>query len=381
MMTPSALVVWTVLSLLCLVARAGDPGNSGWAYATYGADWKGLCATGLSQSPVSLTDATIDAELQSLDFSQWSAPLTYTLTNNGHTIQVDSFGETSYLIDRNTGIKYQLAQFHFHIPSEHAWGGSLVDAELHLVHVRVGGSASKGTDLLVVGIGFVSSEYSEDEFLNTFWTNLTSVMRVNRTLQMSKSLIMRAVLPGTLGYYTYSGSLTTPPCTEGVKWYVMQNTLTLSVLQVDFLRMALNYSVTEVHDFEFDGNRRHIKELNGRVVRQFSPETSAAVSKVAQILAAVTPTPTTPTPAVASSSSSSSSGVATVALIFGIINALFMVAVVYTLRYELSFPYLGRVFPWLVRAEGFKQGHAELGPMSLTASPQNAPSGTTVVVK
>ena len=268
--TVSRIATLVLLALLCRAAT--------FHYDHSGSDWTGTCATGTSQSPIALTQVAVDTSLRAMSFADWGTSASFLLLNNGHTIQVQDFATPSYFTDPNSGIQYQLAQFHFHSPSEHVWGSGVVDLEVHMVHVRVGGSSSVGDDLLVIGIGLTSSEFSVNRFLNTFWTDLAAVANHTGNTTVAATLNMQEALPKGKNYATYSGSLTTPPCTEGVHWYVMESRVMLARSQVEFIREALDLNATVQSDFYFEGNRRAPQPLNGRVVRGFSAEAEATLS-------------------------------------------------------------------------------------------------------
>lgn len=311
------------VAVLCIFIVACCNASSTWHYDDNGKDWTGTCATGKVQSPVYLSQVVQDSTLKPINYSSWSMPTTFHLINNGHTIQVQDFSTPSYLMDPNTGIRYQLSQFHFHSPSEHIWGSSIVDLEVHLVHVRVGGNVSNGDDILVLGMGLTSSEFGVNEFLAPFWTDLASVaLNGTADVVVQKTLRLRTALPESTSYVTYTGSLTTPPCTEGVHWYIMEAPVILSQPQVEYIRNALNLSATEnMTTFEFQGNRRLPQPLNGRALRGYT---------------AVESNPTA-TPPIEQSEESSIFQVIT------LLNTIVLLFVLYSVRHLLELPFYGRL--------------------------------------
>jgi carbonic anhydrase len=136
---------------------------------------------------------------------------------------------------------YQLAQLHFHTPSEHTIDGTRYPAEVHLVH------AADDGQLAVVGVMF--EEGDENAALAEFWNNIPNIEEAGTVNFNAGSL-----LPDDRTAYTYSGSLTTPPCSEVVSWHVMETPVSISADQLETL--------TNMHD----DNERPIQPLNDRTV-------------------------------------------------------------------------------------------------------------------
>lgn len=178
-----------------------------------------LCKTGKSQSPINFNlNMNYPKDAQPINFNYRNIPLK--IKNNGHTIQVDYTHGSFMEID---GEKYQLRQFHFHTPSEHTVEETAYAMELHLVHQNQAGN------LAVVGV-FID-EGAENYFLQQIWDYLPET-EAEKNLA---SVMVNAgnFLPESRAYYSYDGSLTTPPCSEGVKWYVMKNPITASPAQIE----------------------------------------------------------------------------------------------------------------------------------------------------
>lgn len=121
------------------------------------------------------------------------------------------------------GTTYDLLQFHFHTPSEHTVDGNAYPAEVHFVHAAEDGS------LAVIGV-FIEDGAASDA-LAPFWDDLSAIEDAP-----VEDIDVDALLPGDKTYYTYNGSLTTPPCSEIVTWLVMQSPITMSTEQLDALR-------------------------------------------------------------------------------------------------------------------------------------------------
>jgi carbonic anhydrase len=197
------------------------------------------CSGGTAQSPIDIAQPT-DADLTDLEFAyQTISPLH--VINNGHTGQVNVPAGSSVTLD---GVSYQLAQFHFHAPSEHSIAGQRPAMELHLVHM-----ADDGT-LAVVGL--LLTEGEENDALMPFFQALPAMAGPEQ--EVTGRIDLAAVLPAMQTTYRYSGSLTTPPCSEGVHWLVFTEVGQVSAAQV------------EVFGKVFGANARPVQPLNDRTV-------------------------------------------------------------------------------------------------------------------
>ncbi|MCH7575749.1 MAG: carbonic anhydrase family protein [Candidatus Marinimicrobia bacterium] len=164
------------------------------------------CLAGRSQSPINISSGT-DASLEKIHFSYAPTPLN--IVNNGHTIQVN-YAEGSYVtIGRKT---YDLLQFHFHSPSEHTVDGAPYDMVAHLVH------SSRDGELAVVGILMKAGRKSE--IIGDIWSHMPKKEGAAHSIR-GVTVDASDLVPHLSGFYAYSGSLTTPPCSEGVRWFVM----------------------------------------------------------------------------------------------------------------------------------------------------------------
>ena len=182
-----------------------------------------LCARGKAQSPINIVPA---APLQLPGLSIAYLPSAINILNNGHTIQVNYDSGSSILVEQT---RYQLLQFHFHEPSEHRINGKGAPAELHLVHRSADGH------LAVIGV-LLQSGKANPAFA-TLWTHLPAA---EGPVQHIDAHVNAAdLLPTGHATYRYDGSLTTPPCSEGVKWLVMAAPVMLSPEQIAALKAAL----------------------------------------------------------------------------------------------------------------------------------------------
>jgi len=210
-----------------------------WNYDTHGpsawsqlsAEYR-LCGEGKNQSPIdlsALTRAAVTAPRMAYTSSEG------TVVDNGHAIQWSPDQKMDVTLNSK---KYTLLQIHFHTPSEHLLNGVAFPAEAHLVH-----QDDKG-NLLVVGV--LLKPGNSNAFVDNMLTGLQS--------QKTSEIHPAGLLPKSTKILNYNGSLTTPPCTEGVTWMVMQDTMTLSPSQLAAL--------TDKHS----GNARPVQPHNARVV-------------------------------------------------------------------------------------------------------------------
>lgn len=198
---------------------------------------------GRYQSPVNLVNYTLDPSLKPLDIRYADSTHIHDVINNGHSIQYNfEAGDYLFLNDR----KYTLTQFHFHEPAEHLIEGVRYPMVLHLVHRSADGAYA------VLAIMAKEGKNSEPfEFLERFLP-----LKHGDTVAVDKSFDMNLSLPQNKAYFTYLGSLTTPPCTENVQWFVFRDPITVSLEQVEEIKnlMPLN-------------NYRNIQPLNGREIK------------------------------------------------------------------------------------------------------------------
>lgn len=216
--------------------HAEAAGDEHWSHDDPGA-WGGTCATGTEQSPVDLTGARGE-DLADIEFDYGPAPVT--VANTGHTIQADYADGGSIEVD---GTAYDLVQFHFHAPSEHTIDGEQAAAELHLLHQDDDGN------LAVIGVLVEKGEPNK---------GVAPVLedppyREGTETEPEATIDADDLLPESLLTYRYDGSLTTPPCSEGVQWLVMAEPVTWSAAQL-----------TAFTDL-YDGSNRPVQPLGDRV--------------------------------------------------------------------------------------------------------------------
>jgi carbonic anhydrase len=180
-----------------------------------------LCGVGGAQSPIDLANALRVPALPGLSLSYGSTRVK--VANNGHTFQVNVDKGSSLTID---GKKFELVQFHFHTPSEHTVDGRNYPMELHLVH--------QAADKSLAVIGVLLSEGNPSTVLTKFWERLPKTIG---EVDTGATIQLQDLLPRNIDdYFTYSGSLTTPPCTESVRWIVLKRPVDISKSQAAAFR-------------------------------------------------------------------------------------------------------------------------------------------------
>jgi carbonic anhydrase len=173
------------------------------------------CAKGHEQSPIDIRGARLNKALQPIQFHYISGAVT--MENTGQTIEVHVH-PGSYIVAG--GVRYELVQFHFHHPAETPVKGKLADMEIHLVHKSADGKFA------VLAIRLSEDQQAPNAVLATLWPHLPRV--AGKTEAVTEMINPGGLLPADRGYWTYQGSLTTPPCTEGVRWFVFEQEMNLS---------------------------------------------------------------------------------------------------------------------------------------------------------
>jgi carbonic anhydrase len=219
-----------------------------WGYDGLGAPdkWAKLkseyatCDSGKRQSPIDIREG-IKVDLEGIKFDY--KPTKFRIVDNGHTVQVN-VGDGSTI--QVMGKRYELVQFHFHKPSEERINGRPFDMVIHFVHKDYDGNLAVIAVLLERG--------NENSQIQTLWNNMP--LEANQELGPNDVLETIKLFPENRTYWTYMGSLTTPPCTENVLWMVMKQPVQLSPEQVAiFARLYKN-------------NARPVQPSNGRLVKE-----------------------------------------------------------------------------------------------------------------
>jgi len=191
-----------------------------------------LCAEGKNQSPVNIVTASvIEGDLPDIEFHYYEGPLE--ILNNGHAIEAEVHPGSYIMV---SGVRYDLLQFHFHSSSEHTVDGQHYLVEGHFVH------KNDNDELAVIGVFFERG--AENTVLKPIWDHMPQ--RAEETFSLETEVNPEEILPHDRRTYRYSGSLTTPPCSEGVKWFVMATPVTLSDAQVSAFQTIYDYNYRPV---------------------------------------------------------------------------------------------------------------------------------------
>lgn len=233
--------------LVMMVGAASAQSGAPWGYdgRTGPELWNRLdpsyatCGRGHAQSPINIHHARLDKGLQPIEFHYLAGPVK--IENNGHYLAVH-VDPGSYIVAG--GVRYDLIEYDFHRPSEHTVNGKLSDMEVELIHRSAEGK------IAIVSVLFLEDANNPNATLAALAPNLPA--KAGTSEAVTDMISTAGLLPADHGYWTYTGSLTTPPCTEGVLWLVMEQTMTLSRTQ---LRA---FSAIYAH------NTRPTQELDGR---------------------------------------------------------------------------------------------------------------------
>jgi len=197
-----------------------------------------MCSKGRNQSPIDLAP-DIHADLPELIFD-YTNPGNLVEVNTGHAIQ-ENVRPGNYILIKDD--RFELKQFHFHSPSEHLVNGKAYSMETHWVH------QNKKGDYVVVGLLFQEGEF------NDLLNQLPSFRAARGEDPFADPVDINELVKGRSDYFLYNGSLTTPPCTEGVKWIVLKQPVIASPEQIQ-----------HYHDLLGFDNNRPIQPLNSRLI-------------------------------------------------------------------------------------------------------------------
>ncbi|MEH0167761.1 carbonic anhydrase [Paucibacter sp. JuS9] len=219
---------------------AGDIGPERWAELT--PEYR-QCAIGTRQSPIDIRDG-IKVDLTPITFNY--KPSSFSVLDNGHTVQVNMAAGNSLEV---MGKRYALQQFHFHRPAEERINGRSFEMVAHLVH-----KDSEGKLAVLAVLFEQGSDESKQPVVQTVWANLP--LEKHEVLAGPGQMDLSELLPADKAYYTFMGSLTTPPCSEGVLWLVMRQPVALSAAQLNvFARL-------------YPMNARPVQAGSGRLIKE-----------------------------------------------------------------------------------------------------------------
>jgi carbonic anhydrase len=199
-----------------------------------------LCASGQRQSPIDIRGG-LAVDLDPVRFEYQTSR--FGVVDNGHTVQVNLAAGNTIEVG---GRRFELVQFHFHRPSEERIDGKQFELSLHLVHKDEQGR------LAVVALLFEKGP--AHPVLQHVWNNLP--LERNEEASARVPLELLELLPPDRRYYTYMGSLTTPPCSEGVQWIVMRQALTVAPEQIAIFARI------------YPMNARPVQQASGRRIMQ-----------------------------------------------------------------------------------------------------------------
>ena len=244
-----------IKSMLIAAALLATPtafasGHAHWSYSghTSPGHWGDMeedfqtCKLGLRQSPIDIKTKSVEkAGLAPLDFAYTAGSAE--ATNNGHTIQINLPAAGTVTVDQHA---YTLVQFHFHTPSEEKINGKAYPLVAHMVHKDADGK------LAVVAVLFKQGK--ENAALKPVFAHLPH--KEGQTAALGADFDPTGLLPANRAYYAFSGSLTTPPCSEDVTWRI--------------LKTPVEMSAAQLHKFQalYKMNARPVQPLNGRVVQE-----------------------------------------------------------------------------------------------------------------
>jgi carbonic anhydrase len=241
------------IASLCMIPALGFAAlacaeGGHWAYQGHGgpAEWGslspefGTCKLGKLQSPIDIRGAKA-ADLPAIKFDY--KPSALKIIDNGHTIMVTYAPGSSIDVG---GARYELLQFHFHRPSEEKINGKSSAMVAHLVHKNAAGK------LAVVAV--LLDEGGASELIDTLWKNIPKE-KEKEAVAADVTVDAAKLLPENKGYYTFQGSLTTPPCSEDVTWFVLKTPRKIGDAQVAAFGKI------------YPLNARPVQPLNGRAIQ------------------------------------------------------------------------------------------------------------------
>ena len=243
------ILLGTFVTLFASAALAAEPQPPHWSYqGEHGpTHWAQLdpgfstCALGQMQSPIDIRNA-VQAKLPEIEFAYGAGPAE--VVNNGHTIQINLPAPGGITID---GAHYALLQFHFHTPSEEKIAGQAFPMVAHFVHKNDAGN------LAVVAVLFKEGRHNQ-----ALATVLDTLPPEGGKHTLAGTFDPSSLLPANHGYYAFQGSLTTPPCSESVRWQVLKEPIEVSKKQVEAFRKL------------YPMNARPTQPLNGRQLLESS---------------------------------------------------------------------------------------------------------------
>ena len=217
----------------------GGTGPTHWGEIEHEHDKHLMCRDGVYQSPIDINHV-LGTNLMKLDFHYSSTPIQ--ITNNSHTIHLN-YNPGSFISWENE--RFELIQYHFHSPSEHHVNGKHFDMEVHLVH--------KTSDHLYVVVAILVKQGKHNPSIQKIWDRIPT--KTNKEFWHENEFFnVSDLLPSTREYFHYSGSLTTPPCSENVSWFVLGHPIEVSSEQIHYFQKFIEH------------NARPIQKMHHRII-------------------------------------------------------------------------------------------------------------------
>jgi carbonic anhydrase len=193
------------------------------------------CSDGHEQSPLDIHGAHLDKALKPIEFHYIAGPVT--VENNGRAIVVH-VDPGSYIVAG--GVRYNLVEFEFRHPGEETVKGKFSDMSAHLVHRSADGK------IAILAVRLLENQNFPNALLAALWKHLPTT--AGKSEKVAEMINPGGLLPADRGYWTYMGSLTTPPCTEGVRWFVFEQQVTLSRDQLRAFANIYKMNTREIQD-------------------------------------------------------------------------------------------------------------------------------------
>jgi carbonic anhydrase len=229
--------------VFCVAAACAAQSGANWSYEgkTGPLMWGKLdpayeaCSRGHEQSPLNIRGARLNKALDPLEFHYIAGPMTLENTGHGIVAHVDT---GSFMVA--TGVRYRLIELDFHHPSEHPVKGTLSDMEIDLVH------RSDDGKMAIVAVRLNQDRSFPNALLATLWEHLP--VKAGTSTKVTEMVSAGGLLPGDRGYWTYVGSEVTPPCTEGVRWFIFEQDLSISRAQLSAFANLFKMNTRPIQD-------------------------------------------------------------------------------------------------------------------------------------
>lgn len=262
------------LSLLFFVGIASGAAEFSYSDQLAWNSLSGSFCNGTRQSPIDILTRNLrdgDSRLTPLRMTNWDTSVNGYVLNNGHTLKFTPYSTSSEARVQTFISTYRLVQFHFHWGpndnegSENKVNNNFFSGELHFVNQNTNAMGSAGSQFTVVGV-FLTAD-SSVQYSGSVWEKLTETIPAFNATRSIQSIAYESMLPSNLSYYYFPGSLTTPPCSEVVEWFVLQNPVSVPMEFFDELR-----TLNDTNGDPLTLSYRDVQPLNGRTVSRYTVE-------------------------------------------------------------------------------------------------------------